>query len=93
MFAATRTAMAYLRAAVTARRATPTLQLRALTGGPAVAGDWTEDAAAQIAAKGAAAGVKFYLFNFVDLFGGTLGSMTVLRDHSPTRETHSPALR
>lgn len=42
---------------------------RLLTGGPAVSGDWNEDAAAQIAAKGAAAGVKFYLFNFVDLFG------------------------
>lgn len=35
----------------------------------AVSGDWSETAAEQIFAKGDPAGVKFYLFNFVDLFG------------------------
>jgi len=45
-------------------------QSRALSApAPAYVGDWSEDAAGQIAAAGGAAGVKFYLFNFVDLFG------------------------
>jgi hypothetical protein len=54
---------------VATRTAVASSSRRSLTGGPAVLGDWSEDAAAQIAAKGDAAGVKFYLFNFVDLFG------------------------
>lgn len=71
MLAATRAAAACRRSILTTPPSAALLQQRrALTGGPAVLGDWTEDAAAQIAAKGDAAGVKFYLFNFVDLFGG-----------------------
>jgi glutamine synthetase len=53
-----------------ARRPPPCRHHRSqLHHAPALAGDWTDSAAEQIHAQGSALGIKYYLFNFVDLFG------------------------
>ena len=53
----------------------PHPRARALHHAPAFSGDWTEGAAGEIHAKGTQAGVKYFLFNFVDLFGVSRSKM------------------